>query len=607
MRGFVSGAIWGLVVSAVGLSALSLLSPVGPSPDVRSEAPETGSTSAPGETGSGVTPPSPDPQVVETAPTAPETPQGDTGSPGVTGETAGVPEVSQAPTAPSGATSETATESVTPSRDEAPAIAKAPEAPGTVAEESATPEAETRVEIPEVAGEGPQLASTAPGTDAGPEVPAVTGGEPETPRELPGIAAPGAETAPEAVAAPPREPVTVTTEPVEGSDAPEADAAPELPVAVPSDSEPESRPVVVDVPAAETAPDVSAEPAAEPAPETEAPVEEAAPAPEAAPQPTGTEEESPRIAALPQTVDVPDTETAPDAAPEPEDQAEEGRPRVAALPQAGATDGEGNLRPTIGKRVVPLTDRGKEGEAQPDLPDTDGTVAEDLLPLERYAAPFDNPDDKPMMAIVLIDDSGSMGVEALKDFPYPLTFAIDPEAPDAVDKMARRRAAGFEVVAMIDLPELATAQDAEVALAASFSKLDEALAILEGTGTGIQGNRDLSVQVAAFAGHTGRGLITQGSGLNTVQKLALREGVKALPVFRDFDGAGQTPTVMRRFLDQAAFRAGQEGGVVMLGRVRPETISALLIWGLQDRASRVALAPVSALLNRVGEAAASSE
>ena len=34
----------------------------------------------------------------------------------------------------------------------------------------------------------------------------------------------------------------------------------------------------------------------------------------------------------------------------------------------------------------------------------------------------------------------------------------------------------------------------------------------------------------------------------------------------------------------------------MVGRLRPETISALLLWGLQDRAQRVALAPVSAVL-----------
>ena len=83
-----------------------------------------------------------------------------------------------------------------------------------------------------------------------------------------------------------------------------------------------------------------------------------------------------------------------------------------------------------------------------------------------------------------------------------------------------------------------------------------------------------------------------------MQKLAARKGVPSAVVFRDFDGAGQTPDTIRRFLDQAAFRADQEGVVIMLGRVRPETISALLVWGLQDRASRVALSPLSAALLR---------
>jgi polysaccharide deacetylase 2 family uncharacterized protein YibQ len=54
--------------------------------------------------------------------------------------------------------------------------------------------------------------------------------------------------------------------------------------------------------------------------------------------------------------------------------------------------------------------------------------------------------------------------------------------------------------------------------------------------------------------------------------------------------------VIRRFLDQAAFKAGLESGVIMMGRLRPETVSALLLWGLQDRAGQVALAPISAVL-----------
>ncbi|MFT7595301.1 MAG: polysaccharide deacetylase 2 family uncharacterized protein YibQ [Paracoccaceae bacterium] len=264
-------------------------------------------------------------------------------------------------------------------------------------------------------------------------------------------------------------------------------------------------------------------------------------------------------------------------------------PQVATLPQAGS-DTE-ILRPTIGKPVVPLTQRNVQAvEATPEADVPTGPA------IEVFAAEFENPEGRPMMAIVLIDDASAVGVEALQDFPYPLTFAVDPSAPDAAAKMARHRAAGFEVVALTDLPATATAQDAEVTLSVWLATLPEVVAVLEGTGSGIQGNRGLSGQVTDIASASGLGLITQANGLNTVQKLAARDGVPSAIVFRDFDGAGQKPAVMRRFLDQAAFRAGQQGGVIMLGRLRPDTISALLLWGLQDRASRVALAPVSAVL-----------
>lgn len=263
-------------------------------------------------------------------------------------------------------------------------------------------------------------------------------------------------------------------------------------------------------------------------------------------------------------------------------------PRIAALPQAGAETDAPGRKPAIGTPVKPLTQRDEPQGAAPDGPP----------PLERFAAPFDDPEDRPLMSIVLIDDAESIGAEALADFPYPLTFAIDPALPDAAERMARHRAAGFEVVVLADLPAAASPQDAEVALAVWRGTLPEAVAILEGTGTGLQGNRALSDQVTAIAQDSGLGLVTQANGLNTVQKLAVRAGVPSAVVFRDFDGAGQTPVVMRRFLDQAAFRAGQEGAVIMLGRVRPETISALLLWGLQDRAERVALAPVSAVLTQ---------
>ncbi|MEP5154176.1 divergent polysaccharide deacetylase family protein, partial [Planktotalea sp.] len=114
----------------------------------------------------------------------------------------------------------------------------------------------------------------------------------------------------------------------------------------------------------------------------------------------------------------------------------------------------------------------------------------------------------------------------------------------------------------------------------------------------LQGSRELTDQITKIVQESGHGLVLQANGLNTAQKLASREGVPAATIFRDFDGKDQKAGVIRRFLDQAAFKAGQEGGVIMLGRLRAETISALLIWGLADRASRVALVPVSAVLQQ---------
>jgi polysaccharide deacetylase 2 family uncharacterized protein YibQ len=52
---------------------------------------------------------------------------------------------------------------------------------------------------------------------------------------------------------------------------------------------------------------------------------------------------------------------------------------------------------------------------------------------------------------------------------------------------------------------------------------------------------------------------------------------------------------VRRFVDQAAFRARQVSGVVLVGRVRPDTISALIWWGMANQDDQVAVVPVSAV------------
>jgi polysaccharide deacetylase 2 family uncharacterized protein YibQ len=88
-------------------------------------------------------------------------------------------------------------------------------------------------------------------------------------------------------------------------------------------------------------------------------------------------------------------------------------------------------------------------------------------------------------------------------------------------------------------------------------------------------------------------------GLNTALRAAAEQGVPTGVIYRNLDGEGQGARVIRRFMDQAAFRARQDGGVVLLGQIRGETISALIQWGAANRASQVALVPISKVL--IGE------
>jgi len=277
-----------------------------------------------------------------------------------------------------------------------------------------------------------------------------------------------------------------------------------------------------------------------------------------------------------------------------------GAPATRLTDRNGQGDGGGRL-PTI---TAPATPDAAVGPGE-DSGATDDATAGAALPddgsapaIRRHAVPFEAPEDAPMMSIVLIDAGrGNIGLEALSAFPYPLSFAVDASHPDAAERMARYREAGFEVVARTGLPAAATPADAEVAIAAALRAVPEAVAVMESAPGSLQHNRPLAEQLGAILDESGHGLILYPEGLNTARKLAAKAGVPAITVFRDFDDGDADAATIRRYLDRAAFRARQgEGGVVMVGRLTPDTISALILWGLQDQTGNVAPAPVSALL-----------
>jgi polysaccharide deacetylase 2 family uncharacterized protein YibQ len=94
----------------------------------------------------------------------------------------------------------------------------------------------------------------------------------------------------------------------------------------------------------------------------------------------------------------------------------------------------------------------------------------------------------------------------------------------------------------------------------------------------------------------GRGLITFDRGLNAADQVARREDVPSATIFRQLDAEGEDAPLIRRYLDRAAFKAAQEGRVMVLGETRPETIAALMEWTVEGRASSVTLAPATAVM-----------
>lgn len=215
--------------------------------------------------------------------------------------------------------------------------------------------------------------------------------------------------------------------------------------------------------------------------------------------------------------------------------------------------------------------------------------------LVDFARPFDTADTRPRLAILLIDE----GMTAPSNLPLPdlpISFAVDALRADATATMAAYRAAGQEVVAIAPLPVGAQASDVAVALDGYRSSIPEAVAVLEETPGALQAGRQEIDQVLTSLADAGQGLITYPSGLNAGQKAAEKADLPAMQIYRDIDGEGQDAAAIGRFLDQAAFRAGQEGAVLLVGHARPGTLAAIAAWAGGNRARTVALAPVSVVL-----------
>jgi polysaccharide deacetylase 2 family uncharacterized protein YibQ len=548
MRGFLAGAGTGLVVAGVGLSALSLMAPQ-PAGNRPPDAPQV---EAPAEV----------PDAAAAMDAVPEA------AVAAVAEQGGGPSATLA----QGEPPVPPVEGSAPVADTAPADVPALDA---AADALSVPPADTAPASVAVAADAPPE-----GTGAG--VPAPTVPAPET----------------DVVAA------TAPAQPVEIVPQAEPQSEP--------DAGPEAGPDTLVAAPSESAPAPEAETAAERLPETEvAGAEQPAVTAVASDLPEVTEESAPDLPASP-------GEIAPPAADEEVAEAEVrvspglpgGGNEGAALPQIGVEDEALPALPddpvteqvalpgANGEAGLPGAESGVRVNRPAAEPAPDAALA--VPALVRFAAAWEGP-DLPRMGLVLVDGGGLDGGQpgaaaaAVAALPLAVAVAIDPARDGAGAAMAAYRAAGIEVLALARLPEGAAPTDVAVVMEGARAALPEAVALVDTGAGGLQEGREVAAQVMARLSGEGMGVILPGGGIGGAAAAATEAGVPLAEIWREIPPEADAAAI-RRLLDQGAFRARQESGVVLVGEIDAETVSALMLWGATRAAEQVAVAPVSVIL-----------
>lgn len=576
-RGLLGGMIVGGVVGAAGLALLSQSLPM---PERPSAGPQE--AVAPSEAPAAA----PEPQ-----PAAPEPAASETAPPAAPAEPTTAPEPAAAAESAAPAEPATAPEPAVPAADQSP---------------PAAPEASAETE--------PAAAEPAPAdADAGAPAPTAEAPAPEPAATAPAAALPaedGAATATEttaapapAEAAPPAEPAAQATAGDDGAEPAPAEIPAETPAESatlaepePAEAQPEAPPPALaaaapDLPAGDAA---TADPGDLPVPDLPLPgltggvaelpagtsASEAVPETADAPPPPPL---TPAEEALLQPAPVPAAEPAP----------------ALIVPDEPPVTGQGSLpADSAGTPAVAGVETGRLPQIgdEPAAPVTE--AAPDTRPLTLFARPFTREEGKPLFSILLVDPGGpAVDRATLAALPFPVTFVIDPMAPDAATAAALYRAAGQEVVmAATGIPAGATAADLEQTFQAHAAALSEAVAVIDLPEGGMGEDRPLATLAVPVIEAQGRGLITYDVGLNAGDQVARRADMPAATVFRRLDADDESKPVIRRYLDRAAFKAAQDGQVMVIGTTRPETVAAILEWTVEGRAATVSLAPASAVL-----------
>jgi len=246
----------------------------------------------------------------------------------------------------------------------------------------------------------------------------------------------------------------------------------------------------------------------------------------------------------------------------------------------------------------PGSENAPVSETDAEEPNDTEELATGVNALRDYAAVAPVTADLPRLSVVLVDD-GTMNAAsaALAGLPFGVTIALDPAMSDVTTVLSDYRAEGFEAVVLAKLPEGAQPTDIEITFESVFSRLPETIAVLDLGEGGLHTDREITEYAMDILASEGRGYVTISNGLNMAERAATEAGVPSVLIDRLIDAEDQDARVVRRFIDNAAFRARQQGDVILVGHVRPDTISALILWGTANQDNEVAVVPLSAILN----------
>lgn len=238
-------------------------------------------------------------------------------------------------------------------------------------------------------------------------------------------------------------------------------------------------------------------------------------------------------------------------------------------------------------------------------------------PLRVYAKPFTRQGRQPLVAVVVDGLGLSQGATtaSVQDLPGSVSLAFSPYAPHLSEQMDQARIAGHELLLMVPMQSGSESEDAGPdALMASLpesvnlTRLQDVL----GRGAGYVGILPyMGRGYMADAGHlrpvmrrvSEHGLVFVGNGEASqvvVRDVADSLGVHALVPDAVIDASLSRKGIDAQ-LDKLVEAARRNGFALGIAGAYPVTIERLSVWAQGLKASKVALAPVSAVFSVMEE------